>query len=192
MNPRKPMVRRGSSDDPVQGPQARWAVCILKARQESGNRLTRWRNVFANIHLPFTQCTWFDDRRFTVGPGDQTKLLGQPFVELFVNPAEKCRLADIQLRLRFKSALDQLLDLYVSNAFKLEQPFRGFRSVVLLERSLDVQRVGEMAFDEVRVVAAHLPQHAYDWSPDLLSETSAQRGRTPGDVECEFLELLGS
>jgi len=72
--------------------------------------------------------------------------------------------------------IDPLLHLNVRTCFKLEVALDGVVAKVVAKRSLDIDRMSVMSFDEVAVIAVHGPNEIGQCSAHALGKAAAKGG----------------
>ena len=89
---------------------------------------------------------------------------------------------------RQSSLVDPLLDGHVRFRLELQIALLSVVAVVILERTLDVDRMGIVALDQVRVVAVHRADQAGEGHLHRARKTAAEGGRLLNELERQVVQ----
>jgi hypothetical protein len=87
------------------------------------------------------------------------------------------------------AVVDPLLDGHVRLGLDLKVPFIPILAVVVLERTFDVDRVGVVAFNQIRVVAAHGAHEACERYLHRARQAAAEPRRLLGELERQVVQI---
>ena len=174
------MRGRGSQDGVC---LAEVAVYGREALQETRHGAWAYGVVPADLDVALAERTGYDANallRFRLF--DPKEVFGKPFAKPPVHVHETlsrhCAAGQ-------PAAVDPFLDLDMGLCFELQVSLVRLGVVVLLEGSLDVDRVGVVSLDQVAVVAVHGTDERRKRRQDTLWQAAAQTRSLHGQFDCE-------
>ena len=153
VNPEKSVMSGRDGEDAVH--LAEPAIGGFEALKEAGQCAGAHRNMPADYHVAITQRTWDHPAslpRFRVLCPEQ--FFGQQRAEAAMNFSEA---VDRRGAAGQAALIDPFLDRDMGLGFNPEVPLLGIGAVILLQCSLDIDRMCIVAFDQIAVVAIRRP-----------------------------------
>ena len=182
--PQQPVVRCRRRDDGLCLAEA--AIGSFELIQETGQGAGADRDVLPDPHIPGPQSSRDHVHPLTaVGIFDPEQRIGQQLTESPVDLADSLRGERTVLQ---PAAVDPALDRDVCPGFKLEVALFSVCAVVLVQRALDIHRVGVMPLDQVAVVTVHRPHEVGERGEDALGQAAPKPGRMGGELDRQIGE----
>ena len=182
VNPEQTVMRRRRRKDRFRA--AERAVDLLKPRHEPRHGAGADRKVPSDLHVIAAQLSRHDIHRPpAVRVGNHQQLFRQQLAEAPMNLADR---SDRRRATFYAALVDPALHGDVRPCFKLQVALFGIAAVVVLHRTLDVDRVRVVPFDQVGVVAVHRADEVRQRPDDSWRQTAPESRRRGGELDREI------
>ena len=179
VNPQQAVMRGGRGQYGV-GP-ADAAIDLLEAREEPRHGAGADGDVTTDAHVATAQFSRHDPQALAgVWIFDPQHLLGQQFAKAAVDVAQALGRDRAPAQISF---IDPPLHRDMRFGLKLQIALLGVGAVVVLERTLDIDGMGVVPFDEVAVVAIHRPHEISQRGQHAGRQAAAEPGRLDGELD---------